>query len=109
MSRARSQGHVLRPAMVLVGVHFYCMCKDRLSPLQRTELQADQILGPTDQIEVATAPPIVNLGARDQAAIRFRALKVSRSKEPFRRRQKYHSSSQVTFFLKFGPSMKSLL
>jgi len=38
----------------------YDMCKDRLSPLQRTELQADQILGPIDQIEekvASVAPP----------------------------------------------------
>jgi ribonuclease HI len=38
----------------------YAMCKDRLSPLQRIELQANQILGPTDQIEekiASVAPP----------------------------------------------------
>jgi ribonuclease HI len=38
----------------------YDMCKDRLSPLQRLELQANQILGPTDQIEekvASVAPP----------------------------------------------------
>ena len=31
------------------------MCKDRLSPLQRIELQAEQILGPTEQIEETVA------------------------------------------------------
>jgi hypothetical protein len=37
----------------------YAMCKDRLSPLQRIELQASQILGPTDQIEEKVASVVL--------------------------------------------------